>query len=126
MQVVQNCTVITFMKNAPYYVPVAVRESAKLKALALVNEGYIQSRKTIECPLCSAKYLFLCDSKDSGRAKSITRKHEDAMLYFTDKVRESHQRGHIEDVLVLPYELHMISSGSKTMEAQDVHGRKAD
>jgi hypothetical protein len=113
------------MKNAPYYVPVAVRESAKLKALALVNEGYIQSRKTIECPVCSAKYLFLCDRKDSGRATSITRKHEDALLYFTDKVCESHHSGHIEDVLVLPYELHMISSGSKTMEEPDVPGLKA-
>jgi hypothetical protein len=117
--------VIIFMKNAPYYVPIAVRESAKLKALALVNEGYIQSRKTIECPMCSAKYLFLCDRKDSGRTKSITRKHEDALLYFTDKVRESHQSGHIEDVLVLPYELHMISSGFKTSEAPEEPGRKA-
>jgi hypothetical protein len=66
----------------------------------------------MECPLCSVEYLFLCDQKDSGRMKSATRKHDEALFYFRDRIRQSHQTGHIEDVLVLPYELHMISSGS--------------
>jgi len=98
------------MKKAPYYVPIAVHENSKLKALSLINEGYIQADKNVQCPICGTKYLFLCDHKDSGRSKSITRKHDEALQYFKDKVRESHANGHFEDVLVLPYEQHMISS----------------
>jgi hypothetical protein len=110
------------MSKAAYYVPIVVREIAKLKALALVGEGYIQARKTLECPICSTKYLFLCDRKDSGRNQSITRKHDEAIVYFADKIRESHQTGHIEDVLVLPYELHMIGSGPREADASGAAG----
>ena len=101
------------MKKAPYYVPVAVRESAKAKALLFINEGYIQASETMQCSQCQVKYLVLCDQKDSGRMKVATRKHENALLYFTDRVHQAHSTEHIEDVLVLPYELHMISSDSR-------------
>jgi hypothetical protein len=114
------------MKKAPYYVPVAVRESAKAKALLFINEGYIQASETMQCPQCPAKYLFLCDQRDSGRMKMATRKHEDALLYFTDRVHQTHLTGHIEDVLVLPYELHMISSDSRAANVlPDGTGQKA-
>jgi DNA-directed RNA polymerase subunit RPC12/RpoP len=113
------------MRKAPYYVPVAIRESTKAKALLFVNEEYIQAHETIECPLCSVKYLFLCDQKDSRRMKSIARKHEEALLYFTDRMRLSHPGGHIEDVLVLPYELHMITSDPLATDVPDGPGRKA-
>lgn len=102
------------MKRAPYYIPIAVHENSKKKALSLINEGYTQANQTVQCPICGTKYLFLCDHKDSGRSKSCTRKHDEALQYFKDKVRESHASGHFEDVLVLPYELHMISSSSET------------
>ena len=55
--------------------------------------------------------------------KSATRKHDEALLYFTDRIRQSHQAGHIEDILVLPYELHMISSGSAAADLPE--GQKA-
>jgi hypothetical protein len=116
------------MNNAAYYIPVVVRENAKLKALALVGEGYIQARQTLECPICSAKYLFLCDRKDSGRTQSATLRHEEAVHYFASKIQESHQNGHIEDVLVLPYELHMVGSSPKDaaiLSLVDLPGRKA-
>ena len=109
------------MKKLRYYVPLVVRESAKVKALALVGEGYIQAHETLVCSLCSTKYLFLCDHRDSGRAKSITRKHEEALHYFRDKIQESHLSGHIEDVLVLPYELHMVSSMPGSPDASGRH-----
>jgi hypothetical protein len=112
------------MKNAPYYVPVVVRDSAKRKALALIGEGFVQAHETLKCPLCSAKYLLLCDRKDSGRTQAITRKHEQAMLYFAAKIQESHLCGHIEDVLVLPYELHMISSGTIPDLSPDAHDHR--
>ena len=117
---------VHLMKKSAYYVPVAVRESTKAKALLFVNEGYIQANETMACPQCPVKYLFLCDQRDSGRMKSITRKHEEALLYFTDRVHQSHQTGHVEDVLVLPYELHMISSNPlATDDLPQEPGRKA-
>jgi hypothetical protein len=117
---------VHLVKKAPYYVPVAVRESAKAKALLFINEGYIQASETMQCPQCQVKYLFLCDQKDSGRMKVATRKHEEALLYFTDRVHQAHSTGHIEDVLVLPYELHMISSDSRlTDDLSKEPGQKA-
>jgi hypothetical protein len=105
-----------FMKKAPYYVPLVVREYAKQKALTLIGEGYIQAREVLACPLCRTKYFFLCDARDSGRAAPVTRRHEEALLYFAEKIVASHEGGHIEDVLVLPYELHMISSAPDSGE----------
>src|SRR5262249_27717018 len=103
-----------------YYVPVAVRESAKLKALALVRQGYIQSTETIVCSLCPEKYLLLCDHIDSGRhLQRQSRRHDDAVRYFNNRVKECHASGHLEDLLVMPYELHMISSSHEALELPD-------
>ncbi len=98
------------MKKQAYYVPMVVLESAKARALALIQEGYVQAYETLECPLCSIKYLFLCDLKDSCRRQPQTTRHGEALLYFAAKIKESHLAGHIEEVIVLPYELHMVSS----------------
>jgi hypothetical protein len=112
------------MINAPYYVPIVVRDSARQKALALIKEGFVQATETLECGLCEVKYLFLCDSKDSGRRQAITRKHKEALHYFSAKIEESHIGGHLEDVLVLPYEMHMISSAMSLKIPNGASGRK--
>jgi hypothetical protein len=112
------------MKKAPYNLPVAVRAGAVDKAFSLVNQGYVQACETMKCSMCSAKYLFLCDPIDSGRRKSITGKHTEALAYFMEKVCEAHQGGHIEDVLVWTSELLSISVEPIIIELPDVPGRK--
>ncbi|HEU4415668.1 MAG TPA: hypothetical protein VFT65_12855 [Candidatus Angelobacter sp.] len=112
------------MQQRPYYVPLVVRENAKSKALLLVGQGYVQAHETLRCALCSSKYLFLCDPKDSGRGRVHSNRHGEALLYFADKINESHRFGHIEEIILLPYELHMVSSAHQEEDFSDAEDRK--
>ena len=79
---------------------IAISETAKGSAFSLIDSGYIQSRHSVLCPICHAKYLLLVDACQteslSGEALEAT-----ALHYFAERLRETHLTGHQEDRLVM-------------------------
>lgn len=54
---------------------IAIKESAKTEALALVSKGYDQISQVLECPLCSVRFLLLMNSVErlaTGRSQDVS------------------------------------------------------
>jgi hypothetical protein len=61
--IVKNCVVVMLAS-------IAINESAKHAAFALIDQGYMQSN-SVQCPLCGKKYLVLLDQTAYGRNQTI-------------------------------------------------------
>ncbi|HEY1527553.1 MAG TPA: hypothetical protein VGH51_15075 [Candidatus Angelobacter sp.] len=48
------------MDSVERLTPAALKESAKLKALALISDGYVQADDNLLCPICGC--VFYCFS----------------------------------------------------------------
>src|SRR5205823_14171862 len=81
--------------------PVAINETAKEEAFALIREGYVQARKMLECPHCSARFFLLLDRRDRT-AKGQTAVEEHATDYFRIMIAAQHLTSHPLNQLVMP------------------------
>jgi hypothetical protein len=83
--------------------PVIVKQRAKQQAFVLISRGYVQARETVDCPVCSLRFLLLFDRKDrntlGGKSTDV---HLDAVEYFLVKVKEDHRKGHPHDKFAMP------------------------
>jgi hypothetical protein len=73
--------------------PVAINETAKEEAFALIREGYVQTRKMLECPHCSARFFLLLDRRDRT-AKRQSAVEEHAVNYFRIMIAAQHLTSH--------------------------------
>jgi len=85
--------------NDPFQ-PVALKATAKFKALALAEEGYKQAGEVIACPLCGEKYILLFEcGTGSGRETPSAALYDETLKYFRERIIESHHGGHEYDRL---------------------------
>lgn len=81
---------------------IAIHEKVKDDAFALIDQGYIQSTKSIHCPLCGTKYLLLLSQTafepGSGIREAV---QTSALSYFSAKLCATHNAGHPEDGLIM-------------------------
>jgi len=81
---------------------IAINETDKAEALILIDLGYMQSTKSVLCPLCGKKYLLLLDQiayqRASGTGKTI---QTTALSYFSEKLQETHHAGHLEHRFIM-------------------------
>jgi ferredoxin len=83
--------------------PVAVKQSARLKGFKLISRGYVQAQETMDCPVCSLRFMLLLDRKDrNSQGSASTEIHQEAVRYFLDKVKEDHETGHPHDSFAMP------------------------
>ena len=75
--------------------PVALKVTAKFKALTLAEEGYRQNGE-IACPYCGEKYILLFDHGTGGPSTAL---YHQTLNYFREQIMESHQSGHKHDRL---------------------------
>ena len=81
---------------------IAISETDKLSAFPLIQSGYAQSRQSVQCPLCGAKYLVLIDAAAYAQNSLIRESVQSlAVDFFTNKLREAHTTGHQENQLVM-------------------------
>jgi len=80
--------------------PVALKVTAKFKALALAEAGYTQAGEVIACPLCGEKYILLFEcGTGSGMETPSATLYEKTLKYFRERIIESHHSGHQYDRL---------------------------
>jgi hypothetical protein len=76
---------------------IAICEAAKETAFRLIQLGYTQSSRSVECSICGKKYLLLLDDNMCPRNREIGKTAQDgALRYFALRIRESHKTGHLE------------------------------
>lgn len=81
---------------------IAINETAKSSAFPLIDAGYMQSRHSVHCPICRAKYLLLLDALAYQTESFLSDTLEaTALSYFAEKLRETHGTGHQENKLVM-------------------------
>ena len=98
--------------------PVIVEQHAKQQAFVLIHRGYVQARETVDCPVCSLRFLLLFDRKDRNiPGRMITPVHLEAVQYFIGKVREDHESGHPHDKFAMPGYIHRLDKETDRMES---------
>ena len=71
------------MDSVERLTPVAVKESAKFKAMALIQDGSVQADEHLLCPLCGMRFLILLDPKDrSDHRQRANVNREKAVAWF--------------------------------------------
>jgi hypothetical protein len=78
---------------------IAIKETAKAGALALVSKGYDQIREAMDCPRCALRFLLLLDSNDP--AVSTPQSASRAVDRFRQVIVTDHNAGHPHDCLFL-------------------------
>jgi hypothetical protein len=81
--------------------PVAVNETAKEEAFALIREGYVQAHKMLECPHCSARFFLLLDPRDRV-ALGCSEVEKRATDHFRTMIAAQHLTFHPLDRLTMP------------------------
>ena len=98
--------------------PVIVEQRAKQQAFVLIHRGYVQAMETVDCPVCSLRFLLLFDRKDRNvPGRVATRVHQEAVHYFLGKVREDHESGHPHDKFAMPGYIHRLDKETNRMES---------
>jgi hypothetical protein len=98
--------------------PVIVEQRAKQQAFVLIHRGYVQAMETVDCPVCSLRFLLLFDSKDrnvQGRKSSAI--HQKAVHYFLAKVRKDHESGHPHHKFTMPGFIHRRNERTNRVES---------
>jgi len=91
------------MDSVERLAPVAVKQSAKLKAMALVTDGYVQADEKIQCLACEVCYLLLLDPRDRVRHRHETsQQRHPSIAFFRQKITQDHDAGHPHDRFVMP------------------------
>jgi hypothetical protein len=81
--------------------PVAIKATAKSRALELVHGGYVQADGVVICPLCAVRYLLLLDMRD--RDDHLDGKISGRVLaFFREKITQDHGADHEHDLFVMP------------------------
>jgi hypothetical protein len=81
--------------------PVAIKETAKEEAFALIRQGYVQARKMLECPHCSARFFLLLDPRDRV-APEYSEAEKRAADYFRTMIAAQHLISHPLNRLLMP------------------------
>jgi hypothetical protein len=89
------------VESAERLTPVAVNETAKEEAFALIKEGYVQARKLLKCPHCSTRFLLLLDPQDRAVIEH-SEAEERAVDYFRTMIAAQHLTSHAIDRLAMP------------------------
>lgn len=98
--------------------PVIVKQRAKQQAFVLIHSGYVQAMETVDCPVCSLRFLLFFDRKDrnvQGRKSSAV--HLKAVHYFLAKLREDHKSGHVHDKFAMPGFIHRLDDDTNLLES---------
>jgi hypothetical protein len=83
------------MDSVERLTPAALKESAKLKALALISDGYVQADDNLLCPICGMRFLLLLDLKDrSDHRQRRAEVHDRAVMFFEEMIKQDHAAGH--------------------------------
>ena len=90
------------MDNVERLTPVALKESAKLKALALISDGYAQADQNVLCPECGMRFLLLLDLTDRPKHRQDrTDVRDRAVMFFEEMIKQDHAAGHPHDRFVM-------------------------
>jgi hypothetical protein len=81
--------------------PVAINETAKQEAFALIGEGYVQASQVLECPHCSTRLLLLLDPRDRA-ALGQSEVEKRAADYSGTMMAAQHLTSHPLDRLTVP------------------------
>jgi hypothetical protein len=92
------------MESIDRLTPVAVKETAKQEAFALIREGYVQASQVLKCPHCSTRFLLLLDPQDRA-AIEHSEAEERAVDYFRTMIAAQHLTSHPLDRLLMPYRI---------------------
>lgn len=81
---------------------IAVKENATGVAFSLIQRGYTQSLKSLQCPLCGQKYLLLLDDRACPRTFGIDKDDQcKAIHHLLTRICETHSSGHRDHKLVM-------------------------
>ena len=98
--------------------PVVVKQRTKQQAFALIARGYVQAPETVDCPVCSLRFLLLFDHRDRNiPGRKSTTVHQKAVDYFLRKVKQDHKAGHPHDKFAMPGFIRSHDAGSSIMES---------
>lgn len=81
--------------------PIAIKACAKFKALALIDDGYVQADHNILCPLCGMLFLFLLDPRDQSAHRHMCDEILVIMAFLRVQIAEDHIEGHLLDRFVM-------------------------
>jgi len=83
--------------------PVVVKQRAKQQAFALIGRGYVQAPETVDCSVCSLRFLLFFDHRDRNiQGCQSTAVHQEAVEYFLVKIKQDHKAGHPHDKFAMP------------------------
>jgi hypothetical protein len=90
------------MDSVERLTPVAVKENATFKAMALISDGYVQGDENLLCPLCGMRFLLLLDPKDrSDHRQRAAVNREKAVAWLCEKITRDHDAGHPHERFVM-------------------------
>lgn len=106
------------MNTARRLEPVIVKQRAKQQAFALIARGYVQAPETVDCPVCSLRFLLFFDRRDRNiPGRKSTAVHQEAVEYFLMKVKQDHKTGHPHDKFAMPGFIRTHNAGSNIVES---------
>lgn len=83
------------MENTQQLMPIAVKESVAFRTDALVQEGYVQVKEAIQCPLCGERFLLMLDSRgDSPQPQLDAASRQKAVAFFEEVIMQDHISDH--------------------------------
>lgn len=82
--------------------PVAIKATAKSRAMELVRDGYVQADAVVMCPLCSLRYLLLLDMRDRNDQQFAGKAGGRVLAFFREKITQDHGADHEHDLFVMP------------------------
>jgi hypothetical protein len=83
--------------------PVAIKATAKSRAMDLIHQGYVQADVSLVCPLCALRFLLLLDRKDREQHRRPGGETSGRCLAFLrEKITEDHLYYHENEMFVMP------------------------
>ena len=83
--------------------PVAIKATAKTRAMELIQQGYVQADLTLTCPICALRFLLLLDWKDRELQR---RPGNEAggreIVFLREKIAQDHLYDHEHEMFVMP------------------------
>ena len=83
--------------------PVAIKATAKARAMELIHQGYVQADISLVCPLCVLRFLLLVDLKDREKHRQLDGETSGREIAFLrEKITQDHLYNHENELFKMP------------------------
>jgi hypothetical protein len=82
--------------------PVAIKATAKSRAMELIHQGYVQADISLVCPLCALRFLLLVDLKDRQKHRQLGETSGREIAFLREKITQDHLYDHEHEMFMMP------------------------